>query len=101
MAYETEKPASRNPHSLWAVLIRPGLAGYTLAIVGAALACALRYLLAPILGNEAPYLFFTPAVLVAAWAGGFGPGLLAVILSELLLLFLITGPAASQPEMVN
>ena len=44
-------------------------------------ALAARALLGSILQDQAPYLFFVPAILVAASIGGFGPGVLATILS--------------------
>jgi signal transduction histidine kinase len=31
----------------------------------------------PLIGNASPFLFFTPAVMVAAWFGGIGPAILA------------------------
>jgi hypothetical protein len=43
-------------------------------------ALAARALLGSILQDQAPYLFFVPAILVAASIGGFGPGVLATIL---------------------
>jgi two-component system sensor kinase FixL len=75
---------------------------YGVAPAAIALAFAARYLLTPILQDDAPYLFFVPAVLVAAGVGGLGPGLLATALGALLGLFFIAkfpGPSAS--EVVN
>jgi PAS domain S-box-containing protein len=45
-----------------------------------------------ILGESAPYLTFFPALSLAAYFGGFGPGLLATALSLLAALLLIMGP---------
>jgi two-component system sensor kinase FixL len=42
---------------------------------------AVRILLEPLIGNAAVYMIFVPAVLVAAGAGGLGPGILATALS--------------------
>ena len=42
----------------------------------------LRWLVDPWLGPTVPYLSFFPAILIAAWFGGFGPGLLAAVLSS-------------------
>ena len=39
----------------------------------------MRLLLASSLPNQAPYLFFAPAVLIAAALGGFGPGIAATV----------------------
>src|SRR5262249_41411361 len=41
------------------------------------------------LGDESPYLFFVPAVLVAAGLAGLGPGLLATVVSTLLAIFVV------------
>ena len=45
------------------------------AITGAAV--ALRFVLEPLWGTEAPFLVLFPAVMLSAWIGGFGPGMLA------------------------
>lgn len=47
--------------------------------IGAAL--LLRFLLAPILQAEVYFLFLWPAVILCAWYGGFGPGVLATLLA--------------------
>lgn len=52
---------------------------YAVAFLAVAFALAVRLLLQPILGEAAPLLAFVPAVLVAAWYGGYGPGLLATV----------------------
>jgi len=76
---------------------------YGLAPVAVALALAARVALQPILQDEAPYLFFAPAVLVAAGLGGLGPGLLATALGLVLGSFFVGSgfPNFSQPELVN
>jgi two-component system sensor kinase FixL len=67
---------------------------YGLAPLAVAAAFVVRLLLAPLLGDAAPYLLFVPAVLVAAGLGGFGPGLLATALS-VLVGTLVTVPSAA------
>jgi two-component system sensor kinase FixL len=57
---------------------------YALAPVAIAIALAARFALHPVLHEEAPYLFFVPAVLVAASLGGLGPGLSATALGLVL-----------------
>jgi len=75
---------------------------YGIATASVALAFAARVLLSPALHEEAPYLFFVPAVLVAAWLGGLGPGLFATGLSLLLGFFVIAAfPDLSIGEAVN
>jgi two-component sensor histidine kinase len=56
---------------------------WVLPLIAAATAWGARYLLQPILGAAAPYLFFVAAVLVATWWGGRTGGLLATILGGL------------------
>ena len=62
---------------------------YAIAPVAVALAFIIRSLLTPILHEQSQYLFFVPAVLIAAGIGGLGPGLLATALSLALGLFSI------------
>lgn len=58
-----------------------GAKGYLLAIFCVAAVFFIRLALASSLGNAAAFVIFTPAILVAAVAGGIGPGLLAGALS--------------------
>lgn len=58
-----------------------GRAGYVLALIAVAAVFIARWLLQGVLGNTAPFILFTPVILVAAIAGGVGPGLLASLLS--------------------
>lgn len=53
---------------------------YAIALALTALAFAANWALASILRAEAPYLFFVTAILLASIIGGFGPGILAVVL---------------------
>ena len=57
-----------------------GLPQYAVAAVFALLAAATRALLGPLLDGAMPFLPFLAAVALAAWLGGFGPGLLATAL---------------------
>jgi hypothetical protein len=71
----TAKASERGePSSIrrWFVL-RPDVLRYALAPVAVALALIVRVMLAPILHDASPYLFFVPAVLLAAGLGGWGP----------------------------
>lgn len=65
-----------------------GAAGYALAIGSLAAIFVIRLALANTLGSVAVFVIFTPAILVAAVAGGIGPGLLAGALSLLSAYFL-------------
>jgi len=62
-------------------------AAYLVALGLVVLGFLLRHLTAPTLGNQGLYLFLTPPVLVAGIVGGWGPGLLATLLSMLLHLY--------------
>jgi signal transduction histidine kinase len=57
---------------------------YFVAIAATAVAFSARFLLTSVLGGVAPLLLFTLSVMVSAWYGGLGPGLLATALSLLL-----------------
>ncbi len=75
---------------------------YAAAPAMVALALALREALAPLLPGQTLFLYFVPPVLLAAWIGGLGPGLLATVLSILSALFLIAGaPAISTPVVID
>jgi two-component system sensor kinase FixL len=58
-----------------------GRAGYLLAVVAVAIVFVLRLALQSTFGNTATFILFVPMILVAAIAGGIGPGLLACFLS--------------------
>ena len=54
---------------------------YLVAAAAVAGAWLIRIALQPWLGDTVPYLQFFPAILLAGWYGGLGPGLLATVLS--------------------
>src|SRR5215510_1720257 len=60
------------------------MARYGVAVLSVAIAAALRLALDPILGDVAPFILFYLPVILTAWYGGLGPGLLATALSMLL-----------------
>lgn len=55
--------------------------GYLLAAAAVSLAFVIRFPLQGWLGHGAIFILFVPAILVAAIAGGIGPGLFALVLS--------------------
>lgn len=59
----------------------PVLLRYAVCLVAVGTASISRLLLSPIVGESAPFLLFTPAIMVSAWYGGFWYGMLATILS--------------------
>jgi PAS domain S-box-containing protein len=54
---------------------------YAVAVCSVAAGVALRFALGPALGSTLPYITFFPAIMLAAWFGGLGPGILATLLS--------------------
>jgi len=64
-----------------------GAASYLLALGLVALAFLVRALVGPTLGDQALYLFLMPPVLIAGIVGGWGPGILATVLSVVLHLY--------------
>ncbi len=75
---------------------------YAIAPLAMAIALLARIALTPILQDESPYLFFVPAVLIAAGFGGLGPGLVATALGAVLGLLVIDPfPNVSAPEIFN
>ncbi len=86
LALQSRGTATQNASRLWLALQQPKTT-YALALALVATAFILRTLLAPTLGNEELYLFLLPPVLVAGILGGWGPGLLTMILSLVLHLF--------------
>jgi two-component system sensor kinase FixL len=68
---------------------------YGVALLLVAASLLLRLSVQPWLGVKIPYLQFFPAIVVAAWFGGFGPGVLAVALSAALAAFFFVAPIGS------
>ena len=62
---------------------------YGVAPMMVALGLAVRSLLAPAPTSESVYTYFMPSILVSAWLGGMGPGLVATVLSILAANFLL------------
>jgi two-component system sensor kinase FixL len=90
MRSQTAKSAVPPPSSLGFLgPARKPLIQYGLALLAVAMAWLAERELLSIVGVGAPYLFFIPAVLVAAGVGGLGPGLIATVLSAALVLLVI------------
>src|SRR5262245_50415223 len=60
------------------------LLSYAVAVLATALSILLKLLLEPLVG-ESPALLFSGSVIISAWYGGLGPGLLATALTTLAL----------------
>ena len=61
--------------------LAPGLVRYAVAVAATAIPVALHAAFAPLWGPDLPLITFYAAIMVSAWLGGFGPGMLATILS--------------------
>jgi K+-sensing histidine kinase KdpD len=57
------------------------ISAYALSILTVGAATLLRLGLDPVLGEHHPFTLYFAAVAIASWYGGFGPGLLAIVLS--------------------
>jgi two-component system, LuxR family, sensor kinase FixL len=101
LAAKSSQDGALDASSRW-VLARQNIVLFGVAAAAVAVALAARVLLEPIMQDRAPYLFFVPAILVAAGIGGFGPGVLATVLSLALCFFFIPAfPVLSPPELTN
>jgi two-component system sensor kinase FixL len=69
-----------------------GGTAYVVAVVLVAAALLFRWTLRTWLADNVPYLQFVPAILIAAWYGGLGAGLLATSLSALAAMYFFLPP---------
>src|SRR3712207_1631552 len=56
---------------------------YSVAVMAVGLVIVLKLLLDPLIAEQSPFLLLAAAVVVGAWFGGLGPGLLATALGAL------------------
>lgn len=68
---------------------------YSVAVLAVAIALIVRLPVWSVLGKDAPFLTFFPAVLVSAVYGGFDAGLIATLLSGLIANYFVVPPAFS------
>jgi PAS domain S-box-containing protein len=66
---------------------------YAVALAAFGAALLFRYLFSDWLGLKVPYLQFYPAIILAAWYGGLGPGVLITTLSTVAAMYLLLPPA--------
>src|SRR4026207_343408 len=93
-----EKPNTARTSWSMPTLLTPNfsrLARYGFAIVVVVIAALLREILSPLLGQGVPFILFSPAVAVAAWLGGFWPGILYTALSGFLSWYVFMPPYLS------
>src|SRR5437870_7600737 len=83
-------------------IARSRLVPYGVAVLATAASLLIRWPLTPLLGQAVPHMTFFPAVMVAAYFGGFWPGLLATLLSAVAANYFFTGQLRSlQVTSVN
>lgn len=68
---------------------------YTLAVVCVVVALVIKLMLSPLVLIESPYLVFFAAVMISAWYGGLGPGILATFLAAVLSAIFFIAPQLS------
>ena len=68
---------------------------YGLTLSAVALATLLRYVLAPLLGEGAPFILYYPTVVLCAWLWGLWPGVLATGLGGLAAWYFFIPPTRS------
>src|SRR3989442_15726280 len=84
----------------WSVRLVPlafssGWARYPIAVTIIAIVVGIRAYVIPGWSLAHPYLLFYPAIILAGWFGGFGPGVLVTILAALSLAVLSLPPLYS------
>src|SRR5215470_14546766 len=75
--------------------LRTKLSRYFIALATVAVAFTARFMLEPVLGDVAQLMLFCLSVVMAAWHGGLGPGLLATAVSALLAEYFFIEPLYS------
>jgi two-component system sensor kinase FixL len=78
----------------------PGFARYGVSLLAVAVALILQQVMAAVPGENAIYLVFIPAILVAAGYGGFWPGVIATGLSVLATVVLIGATRTFSPATI-
>src|SRR5262245_32417556 len=66
--------------------------GYAVAVAATAATVVLKLLFVPLIGSAIPHQTFIPAVLLAAFYGGFWPGVLATLLGAFIANYAFTPP---------
>ena len=75
--------------------VRATLFQYLGAVAAVLVAWLIRHSLGPSLNDHALYVSFVGAVLITTWVSGLGPGLLALVLSVLIIVYAFLPPENS------
>lgn len=82
--------------------VRGAFRQYGIAALAIAVALVIRLALQSILGGDASYIFFLPAILIASAIGGWGPGIFATVCGLVLgLLFIADVRAIATADILN
>lgn len=76
-------------------MVASRVARYGVSVALLLMVIAVRWLAIPDWSLSHPYLIVYPAIIVAGWFGGFGPGVLATLLGAIALTFLWMPPLYS------
>ncbi len=76
------------------------LGRYAVAILATGLAVGAKVALDPVIGTETPFVILLAPVIVSAWYGGLGPGLLATGLAALAAIVLPVARAYTAPRVI-
>jgi PAS domain S-box-containing protein len=76
---------------------RARLVAYTVAVLATTVSLLVRWPLRPVLEDAVPHMTFFPAVMIAAYVGGFWPGLLATLLSAVAANYFLIEQLRSDP----
>src|SRR5262249_56909475 len=76
-------------------ILRSRLVAYGVALLATVGCLLIRWPLWPVLGDAVPHMTFFPAVMIAAYFGGFWPGLLATFLSAVAANYFLTQQLSS------
>jgi K+-sensing histidine kinase KdpD len=76
---------------------RARLVAYGVAVLVTGLSLLLRWSLLPVTGSHTPFIFMTffPAIILSAYCGGLGPGLVATFLGAAAAKYLLIEPLYS------
>jgi len=75
--------------------VRSSLTTYGVSLAAVAVAVVARLLLEPLLADRLPFITLFLAVGFAAWYGGRGPGLMALVAGAVAVAFFLTQPRYS------
>jgi two-component system sensor kinase FixL len=88
----SQEPARSNFTWLAPTAGSPSLVRYGVALCALGIVLLIRYLFRDGVGLKVPYLQFYPAIMVAAWYGGLGPGVLITALSAVVAMAFLLPP---------